>query len=169
MPSVRCWMEPTRWTPFRSRSRSTCPLRKSRGRDRRLGTSKRLAEAAHAENKRASPRRRLVKFCTKRFRGNVPNLAACLPYNDPDPRPVGGRSGSSRRGLAIHKIRHAAVCAAVVGIAYHAELLITARRAAVISSPIFDVFAVYAAGLGLRRGHIIYSGVSAAPEVMSPT
>src|SRR5271169_6879103 len=39
----------------------------------------------------------------------------------------------------------------------------------VISSPIFDVFAVYAAGLWLRRGHIIYSGVSAAPEVMSPT
>jgi hypothetical protein len=39
----------------------------------------------------------------------------------------------------------------------------------VISSPIFDVFAVYAAGLWLRRGQIIYSGVSAAPEVMSPT
>jgi hypothetical protein len=37
------------------------------------------------------------------------------------------------------------------------------------SSPIFDVFAVYAAGPGLRRGHIIYSGVYAAREVMSPT
>jgi hypothetical protein len=37
---------------------------------------------------------------------------------------------------------------------------------AVISSPIFDVFAVNAAAPGPRRGHVIYSGVSAAPEVM---
>ena len=35
-------------------------------------------------------------------------------------------------GWRYIKIRHAAVCAAVVGIAYRAELLITARRAAVL-------------------------------------
>jgi hypothetical protein len=43
--------------------------------------------------------------------------------------------------------------------------LITARRPAVISSPILGVFAVTAAGPGLRRGHVIYSGVFAVAAV----
>ena len=43
-----------------------------------------------------------------------------------------------------------------------------ARVPAVISSPIFDVFAVSAAAPRPRRGQVIYSGVSAAPEVTSP-
>jgi hypothetical protein len=42
---------------------------------------------------------------------------------------------------------------------------ITARGAAVISSPISGVFAVTAAGPGLRRGHVIYSGVFAVAAV----
>jgi len=40
-----------------------------------------------------------------------------------------------------------------------------ARGAAVISSPISGVFAVTAAGPGLRRGHVIYSGVFAVAAV----
>jgi hypothetical protein len=46
---------------------------------------------------------------------------------------------------------------------------IDAQISAVISSPIFDVFAVYAVALRPRRGQVIYSSVSAAPKVMSPT
>src|SRR5262249_15607900 len=40
-----------------------------------------------------------------------------------------------------------------------------ARRAAVISTPDLGVFAVSAAGSGLRRGHVIYSGVFAVAAV----
>ena len=40
-----------------------------------------------------------------------------------------------------------------------------AQVAAVISSPILGVFAVTAAGPGLRRGHVIYSGVFAVAAV----
>ena len=41
----------------------------------------------------------------------------------------------------------------------------TARRTAVISSPFSGVFAVNAAAPGRRRGHVIYSGVSAVAAV----
>jgi hypothetical protein len=44
-----------------------------------------------------------------------------------------------------------------------------ARVAAVISSRFLGVFAVAAGRYEPRRGHVIYSGVSAAVEVMSPT
>ena len=40
-----------------------------------------------------------------------------------------------------------------------------ARVTAVISSPFLGAFAVTAAGPGLRRGHVIYSGVSAVAAV----
>ena len=45
------------------------------------------------------------------------------------------------------------------------DSLITARSPAVISSPNWGVFAVTAAGPGLRRGHVIYSGVFAVAAV----
>src|SRR5262249_60573210 len=41
----------------------------------------------------------------------------------------------------------------------------SAHIAAVISSPDLGVFAVTAAGSGLRRGHVIYSGVFAVAAV----
>jgi hypothetical protein len=50
-------------------------------------------------------------------------------------RALCGRSGRSRRALAMHKYNLAAVCAAVVGIAKsHEELMITARLAVVLAA-----------------------------------
>jgi hypothetical protein len=49
------------------------------------------------------------------------------------------------------------------------EIAENARGAAGYLKPDFRCFAVYAAGLWLRRGHIIYSGVSAGSDVAHVT
>jgi hypothetical protein len=65
-------------------------------------------------------------------------------------------SDSATRSPALRSRRHAPL---------HPLAVVIAHIAAVISSPISGVFAVTAAGPGLRRGHVIYSGVFAVAAV----